>query len=246
MESMKTAVCTLVVGERYERLFQKYVLDGWKTYCKRQSYDLIIFRKPLADLPGKSPSWQKLFILDQPELRGFQKIIWLDADIIIRSDAPPVEVPSSRLGYVREIPSDGDIASWYQTFSLPEGTDIVQGGVLCLEADHRPILESVRDFPETALYEMPALSACISNSGVGYHLDPRFNALIPRLMQNYVSEFVLKNKPLKELLWIMGYPPLRKSLRDICEQNWFLHAAGAKRDLIKAGRYLRRSAKDEN
>jgi len=241
MHPMKTAVCTLVIGERYERLFRKYVVESWRTYCEGHNYDLVIFQKLLADLPGKSPSWQKLFILDQPELQRFEKVIWLDADIIIRNDSPPLEVPDSRLGYVSEVPPDGDVAGWFRKFSLPEGTDIVQGGVLCLEHGHRHLLESVRDFPETRLYEMPALSLCIGNSDAAYRLDPRFNALIPQLMRNYLSEYVLTNKLLKEFLWMMGYPPLRKSLREICENNWFLHAAGAKRDLIKAGRYLRRS-----
>ncbi len=129
---MKTAVCTLVVGDRFERLFDQYVLDGWQKYCARHGYELIVFRRLLKALPGKSPSWQKLFILEQPELKGFQKIVWLDADIIIKSDAPPIEVPSGRLGYVQEIPFTGSIESWYAMFSLPPHRTLSKVGYYAL------------------------------------------------------------------------------------------------------------------
>lgn len=236
---MKTAICTLVVGSRFERLFRDYVFQSWRNYCCNHGYELIVFGKLLVDLPGKSPSWQKLFVLEQPELQGFEKIIWLDADIIIRRDAPAIEVPSGRLGYVQERPPDG-IAAWYEMFSLPPSRDIVQGGVLCLEPAHHKILQQAVNYPETSVYEMPALSTCVSRANVGYHLDPRFNALISTLMLEYVPLWVLRTKTLKEFLWMARYPPLREALRDICKRNWFLHAAGAKRDLIKANQYLRR------
>jgi hypothetical protein len=237
---MKTAVCTLVVGNRFERLFRNYVFESWRNYCNNHDYELIVFRKLLADLPGKSPSWQKLFILEQPELKGFGKIIWLDADIIIRRNAPPIEVPAGRLGYVQDIPPDG-IAAWYEMFSMAPAPDIAQGGVLSLELSHHELLQQAVNYPETSMYEMPALSTCVSQSNVGYHLDPRFNALISTLMLDYVPLWMLEMKVLKELLWLVRYPSLRRAVREVCEKNWFLHAAGAKRDLIKINGQLRKS-----
>jgi hypothetical protein len=238
---MKTAICTVVIGERFERLFDLYVLASWQGYCSRHGYELVVFRRQLTILLNKSPSWQKLFILRQPELRGFQKIIWLDADIIIRSDAPPIEVPPGCLGYVQERPVTGSVESWYKMFSLPPAPDIVQGGVLCLEPEHDCILQEVVSFPETALYEMPALSTCVSRAEIGYRLDSRFNAVVPVLMEKYVPRWIVTNKPIKELLWQLHYPPLRRAVREICENSWFIHAAGAKRDLLKIHRYLSRT-----
>jgi hypothetical protein len=236
-DSMKTAVCTLVVGNRFERLFRNYVFQSWRNYCNNHDYELIVFRKLLADLPGKSPSWQKLFILEQPELKGFGKIIWLDADIIIRRSAPPIEVPAGRVGYVQDRPPDG-IAAWYEMFSMAPSPDIVQGGVLCLEPAHHEILQQAVNYPETSMYEMPALSACVSQSNVGYHLDPRFNALPATLMLDYAPRWMLTTKLVKELLWQLHCPPLRRAVREVCEKNWFIHAAGAKRDLIKVNKQL--------
>lgn len=235
---MKTAICTLVVGERFERLFDQYVVASWRDYCTRHGYELVVFRRLLKALPGKSPSWQKLFILEQPELQGFEKIIWLDADIIIAENAPPLEVPAGKIGYIQEKPFTGSIESWFALFSLPPAPDIVQGGVLCLEPEHHAILQEAVIFPETSMYEMPALSTCVSRANIGHHLDPRFNALLGTLMLDYAPRWIVTNKLIKEMLWQLHYPPLRRAVREVCEKSWFIHAAGAKRDLMKAGDYL--------
>jgi hypothetical protein len=235
---MKIAVCTLVVGKRFEKLFEEFCLRSWENYCRSHHYELFVFRKPFALLVGKSFAWQKLLLLEQPDLAGFDKIIWLDADIIITRDAPPIEVPVGKLGYVLETPFTGSIESWYRLFSLPPAREIVQTGVLALEAAHRPILRQALAYPETGMYEMPALSWCISQADVGYHLDRRFNALLGTLMLDYAPRWIVTNKLVKETLWQLHYPPLRRAVADVCKRSWFIHAAGAKRDLLKAGRYL--------
>ena len=240
---MRVAVCTLVVGERFERLFDEFSARSWQRYCQSHGYQLFVFRKPFAELPGKSFAWQKLFLLDQPELKDFDKIVWLDADIIIAENAPPLEVPPGKLGYVLEAPFTGSVESWYALFSLPPAPEIVQTGVLCLERAHQAILRHAQTYPETVMYEMPALSWCISQAGIGYHLDPRFNALLGTLMLDYAPRWLVTNKPLKELLWQLHYPPLRRAVREVCERNWFIHAAGAKRDLVKASHHLSRIAR---
>ncbi len=237
---MKTALCTLVVGERFEQLFDQFSAASWRDYCQAHGYELFVFRKPFSPLAGKSLAWQKLFLLDQPELQIFEKIVWLDADIIIRRNAPPLEVPAGRIGYVPETPFTGSVESWYAMFNLPPAPGIVQTGLLCLEHSHQPILRQALAYPETGMYEMPALSWCLSHSGLGHHLDRRFNALVGTLMLDYAPRWIVTNKLLKETLWRLHYPPLRRAIRDICRQNWFLHAAGAKRDLLKASHFLAR------
>jgi hypothetical protein len=197
-----------------------------------------VFQKPFVHLPGKSFAWQKLFVLDQPEVRKFDRILWLDSDILINANSPSVQAPQGRIGYVVEAHHPQAISEWYTQFNLPSAVEVVQTGVLFLEPGHSGILKRASGYPETPMYEMPALSRCLISSTVGYHLDPRFNAVVGRLMRKYVSVRVLKNKPLKELLWILRYPALRRGLREICEQNWFLHAAGGKRDLPRVNRLL--------
>ncbi len=99
-------------------------------------------------------------------MQRFDRIVWLDADIIITRNAPALEVPSGKLGYVLETPFTGSVESWYALFSLPPAPEIVQTGVLCLEPAHRPLLQQALAYPETGMYEMPSLSRCISQAGV--------------------------------------------------------------------------------
>lgn len=240
---MKTAVCTLVIGERFQNLFSKYSEQSWRAYAQEHGYELLVFDKPFADLPGKSFAWQKLLLLDQPDLRDFDRIVWLDADIIIKRGAPPLEVPPGKLGHALERPFTGDARSWYEYFSLPPAPEVIQTGVLSLEHAHAPILRSALGYPETRMFEMPALSLQIARSGLGHRLDPRFNAVPMTIMLDRLPRWMLENKPIKELLWHSHYPPLRRALREACEQNWFIHAAGAKRDLARASGHLSQTAR---
>ena len=229
----RTVVCTLVIGTRYQRLFQRCVLLGLEAYCRRHSYSLRIFEKPFVSLPGKSFAWQKLFILDQVEIQTFDRVLWIDSDIVVKSDAPPLATPAGLIGYVTDSLPDQTAREWYDQFDLTPTQEVVQTGVLYLEPLHRDVLHQAIEYPETSMYEMPALSRVLSSSNMGYHLDPRFNAVIHNLLLEQIPGWILRNKALKELLWLAHYRPLRQQLRTICDQNWFLHAAGAKRDLLK-------------
>ena len=243
---MKTAICSLVVGDRYERLFRKFVFETWQNYSRHHGYELHIFRKPFVELPQKSWAWQKLFILDQPQTRVFDRILWLDSDILIKAGSPPVEAPDGFIGYVIDARRYQTVSEWYAQFNLPSAREVVQTGVLLLQPEHSGILKSAVHYSETRMYEMPALSRCLSDSNLGHHLDPRFNAVINRLLLDYVPRRILERKSLKELLWMIRYSPLRKGLHNVCEQNWFLHAAGAKRDLIKVSQFLSNSQRSDD
>src|SRR6186713_1410642 len=97
--AMKTVICTLVIGNRFETLFRKFCFDSFQQYSRAHGYELHIFRKAFATLPGKSFAWQKLLLLDQPELRDVDKVVWIDADIIIKAGAPPIGAPDGLIGY---------------------------------------------------------------------------------------------------------------------------------------------------
>lgn len=232
---MKTALVTIAVGERYTSLFDRYCRDSFEAYARRHGYTPRVFTSLLQPLPGKSPSWQKLFLLDEPTLQGFDRLVFIDADIIIHPDSPDIlaSLPSGRLGFVPEIPRHGTAADWHRSHGVPPHDTVVQGGVLCLEPSHRDILREALAFPETPIYEMPALSHAIGSAGIGHALDPRFNAVVPLLLAQSLPDWMIENKWIKEAFWRAHYPPFRRALRRIATENWFLHAAGAKRDLVR-------------
>ncbi len=238
---MNAALVTIAVGERHRGLFDLHCRASFEAYARRYGYAPRVFTDLLAPLPGKSPSWQKLFLLQHPELRGFNRIIFLDADIVIHPAAPDIlaDLPAGRLGFVPEIPAPGTTpADWHRAHGVPPHDVIVQGGVLCLEPGHHDILTAALPYPETPIYEMPALSHVVGESGLGHPLDPRFNALVPPLLGQALGSWMVDNKWIKETLWQTHYPPFRRALRRIVDQNWFLHAAGAKRDLARIAAML--------
>jgi hypothetical protein len=57
---MRTAVCTIVIGNRFERLFRDYVFTSWQAYCRSHGYEL-----PLRNsiVSSNSPDAACIFIV---------------------------------------------------------------------------------------------------------------------------------------------------------------------------------------
>lgn len=85
---MKKAIVTLAVGERYIKMFDTLCRNNWEIYTKKFNYDLIVVTEPL-DLSdrakSRSVSWQKLLILSQEWSSNYDRIVWIDSDILINS-----------------------------------------------------------------------------------------------------------------------------------------------------------------
>lgn len=110
---MKKAIVTLTVGAPYLDRFNRYSRASWKLYCEKFNYDL----RAITQLPDRSerasrrsPAWQKLLLLSQDWSRLYDRIIWLDSDIVINnahSYDVCLGVPEEKVGAVEEysIPS---------------------------------------------------------------------------------------------------------------------------------------------
>jgi len=84
----KKAIVTIAIGKKYQKIFDLYCRDNWQAYCDKFGYDLIVLTEPL-DLSERSqkrsPSWQKLLILSQEWSSNYDRIVWIDTDIIINN-----------------------------------------------------------------------------------------------------------------------------------------------------------------
>ena len=83
---MKKAIVTLVVGKKYEEMFNVYCKDNWQKYCEIFDYDLIVIKKTLDKSQRaleRSVAWQKLLILSQEWSDKYDQIVWIDSDILI-------------------------------------------------------------------------------------------------------------------------------------------------------------------
>jgi hypothetical protein len=134
--------------------------------------------RPLDDSPraaARSPAWQKLCVHSAPEVRAFERVAWVDADVMIRPDAPDIfaGVPHDKVGAVDDFatPSREDhklvmarlYAAWdaagiryvsnrtpseyYRNVGIECGFEsVVQTGVLVFAPQiHGPLLSHVYD-----------------------------------------------------------------------------------------------------
>src|SRR5436190_10287955 len=174
----RKAIVTLVVGELYHSIFNRLCRRNWEAYARRHGYDLIVFERLLdtsARAAARSPAWQKCLVPEQPELRDYSQVVWLDTDILINGEAPCIvaNVPEDKIGAVdshswptpdiypdlarrlcemhrvRGLPfvPDSSASEFYSSWGLPaEVTRAVQTGVLVFSPRHHaPIFRRVYD-----------------------------------------------------------------------------------------------------
>src|SRR6266568_2550732 len=104
---MRTAIVTLLLGRPYQLAWHDLCEPGWRAYADRHGYDILVIDRPLDVTPramARSPAWQKCLIL-QPSVAGeYDRIVWVDADIVINPSAPAVTtaVPIEKIGAVDE------------------------------------------------------------------------------------------------------------------------------------------------
>ncbi len=101
----RRALVTIAVGEKCLREFRAHAWASWQVYAQRHGLELVVFERPLDEgwrARERSASWQKCLILEQPELRKFEQVAWVDADIVMRAASPCIFdcVPVDRVGAV--------------------------------------------------------------------------------------------------------------------------------------------------
>jgi hypothetical protein len=203
---VKKAIATLVVGQAYLDTWTRICRKGWRAYGERHGYDLIVLDKALDTTPraaARSPSWQKCLLLSQDWAKAYDRVVWVDSDILINPAAPSIVdgVPTDKIGVTDELvyptpaerqaairagqnPELGDAPLYHKNGGLPGGQKhIVQGGVLVLSPHHhRDLLEHVYyayDGRSTdPYYEMRYLSHEIQAQQRQHWIDARFNALL--------------------------------------------------------------------
>jgi hypothetical protein len=85
---MKKAIFTLTIGEMYETAFNNMSRSSWQKYCDKFGYELVVINQHLDGSERamkRSPAWQKLLILSLNGSSDYDRIVWVDSDIIMNS-----------------------------------------------------------------------------------------------------------------------------------------------------------------
>ncbi|HYD31406.1 MAG TPA: hypothetical protein VEB64_11200 [Azospirillaceae bacterium] len=100
------AIVTILIGETYQAMWHETFRGTWVRYARRHDYDIIIIKDYLDTGPRgreRAPHWQKLLVLEHPGLRGYEDVVWIDADILINHHTAPCIVghnASDKVGVV--------------------------------------------------------------------------------------------------------------------------------------------------
>jgi hypothetical protein len=171
-----TAIVTLAVGPGYAERWRRDCAANWGHYAERHGYDVVCLDEPLdvsARARRRSPAWQKCLVLGQPFAADYERIVWIDSDVLINPSAPPIAagLAPEKVGAVDEYSTPSRevhrenlrklYAHWeatgvpfvhnetareyYEVFGLPGRFDeVVQTGVMVLSpSHHRDLLERV-------------------------------------------------------------------------------------------------------
>jgi SEC-C motif len=113
--TMNTALVTLAIGGSYFERWQVLCERSWRQYAERCNYEVVVIREPLdtsARAKARSPAWQKCLVLGPAVASKFDRVVWIDSDIMINPNAPPITdgVPIDKIGAVDEstFPTMGD------------------------------------------------------------------------------------------------------------------------------------------
>ncbi len=156
----QTALCTIVVGKAYQDAFDRYCRKRFERYAKKHGYDPIILTEPVRELRGRKFTWQKLCLPDQDWWWQYEQVIFVDADILIARDAPPLPIVTK--GKIGGVPD-----------KLPYQ---INSGVLVYHPDE--VIKSLFDealLDEDPFWDQRALTRVMLYRNMEKIIDRRFN-----------------------------------------------------------------------
>jgi hypothetical protein len=174
MKNSKSIV-TIALGEKYLANWKRYAESNWRRYAEKHGFDIICIDQPLdtsARAQKRSPSWQKCLILGLDSVKDYERVVWVDCDVLINyHTAPDITqgVPLDKVGAAEEISfSQAESVTaakfllrafefwpnavinqtardFYSVYGLPDGCNqVLQAGIMVLSPrHHRELLEHV-------------------------------------------------------------------------------------------------------
>lgn len=245
----KSAIVTMVVGDRFRELWSRFCAPSWQVYAQRNGFDLLVIDRPLdtRDIATRRGfSWQKLLIGRVEAVAPYDTLIWIDADIVINAAVAPNILdgtPADRIGAVRYHPllrqplfaaaharltggltPEAASAAIFRQFGLAgEHGHMIQGGVLTIPRHHLPFLEQIYlRYPTPGSeqqQEQPFLSYELSTAGLTHFLDDKFNAVWYEYKHGV---YFGDNQDSVN----------RAVLRRLVSEVYFLHFAGNQQDML--------------
>jgi hypothetical protein len=220
---MKIALVTMIIpvynnwlGDMYHKLFQ----TSQEVYAKKHGYDHIIIREYMeTNENAKYPSavsFQKALVFSQPWSEKYDYIVYIDSDIIIHHDAPPIhkifEELGGKIGIVDEFPqgSEFEPQKYYAENGYRLSTRILlnTGVIIAQPFLHGKFLREIFE---------KYVEKC-AESTTGYHLEQSsigYELQVRNLYKLLPGEY--------NALWCLAHR--KTSLEEFYQKNYFIHFA---------------------
>lgn len=245
----KTALVTIVVGDKYKSNWEKFSKKSFEDYAKKHNFDFVLIESEIDNSEQarkKGLAWQKLLIGKIDELKKYETLIWIDADIIINVNfAPNIlnGIPKDKVGAVRYHPllshplfskyfintigrksSEEFNLEVLKAHRLETSTKcLINSGVLVIPQSLIHVLESV--YYKYALInhvqhqEQVFLAYELYVNNLTYFIDDKFNAVWYEY--KYGPYFRDQSKELNTQL-----------IKKVLDEVYFLHFAGNQKDML--------------
>jgi hypothetical protein len=162
----RAALVTLTLEPAVRERWRRACERPWHEYAERHGMDVVRVDAPIdaeARGPARHRDWQRCLVLESEATRPYERVVCVDAEVLIRPDAPSIlDLPVDRIGAVDEAqsPSPADAVhvrrtlqalgraagqadalltaeAWYGAAGLPGGDPrVLHGGVLVLSPAH--------------------------------------------------------------------------------------------------------------
>ncbi len=184
MKEKKKAILTIVAGDKYKSIWER-VEPFFVAYAEKCDAELIVLDKA-ERVP--TAHWMKFSIYDLLH-KEFDRIAFIDADILIRPDTPNLFdlVPKDSIGIFNEgyyTPRSVCLHEVKKVYNvdLPNwnGKDYFNTGVMVVSREHRHVFKINGDIKQlrNSFGEQTYLNMRIMQSGVRiHHLDFNFNRM---------------------------------------------------------------------
>lgn len=122
MKQNRKCIVTLLIGNDYQKRWKQFYSKTWQAYAEIHGYDIKLiddFIDPSEKSKHRGPHWQKLLILEQPDIQQYDYVVWLDSDVLINFHHAPCVVES----YLNNKDDGIGVVSMKETNKLHERKD---------------------------------------------------------------------------------------------------------------------------